>query len=534
MAQIDMKADAPIGAIVSFFGDDPAVQADNGWLSCNGRSLVQGDWPDLFAAIGTAFGSTSEADFCLPDLRGAFLRSPDAGAGRDPDVAKRVGSGPNGSGQAGDAIGSLQEDATGQPKADRQFSVSGNFNFGGNTTHGGCSDSNRIKFNSDDTSIAWTGGDAETRPINITGHFLIKAKPNSAVDPGIGEIPLGCVMALPYDPDKDADKDPDSSVDDFWRYCDGQDFIGAEGSTFYALFQAIGQANGGKDQSENAAPRFAVPDLTGVFVRGVAGDREDSRFDPNRDLRETPRPDLPIQGNGGNAVGSYEDWATAMPSTGLAAKLSHFPFSKTSGYQAGLASASAFTGVTKTFDVSGGDAETRPLSMSVGLYIRFLKSGRSDKRGAYLPLGSIVATGSAVVLSQWQPCAGQELLISEYRDLFKIIGTAFGGDGKTTFNLPDLRGRFLRGRSLGILGQRNRGEAPQAAGIYQEAATAMARNAFKYPVAAYPTGSSDVIDYGTGTKLLKIDGSKSLTVSGGDAETRPINIYVQHLIKVLL
>ena len=39
-------------------------------------------------------------------------------------------------------------------------------------------------------------------------------------------------------------------------------------------------------------------------------------------------------------------------------------------------------------------------------------------------------------------CDGQLLQISSYTDLFNLLGTTFGGDGTTTFALPDLRGRF--------------------------------------------------------------------------------------------
>ncbi|MBK6532496.1 MAG: phage tail protein [Deltaproteobacteria bacterium] len=41
----------------------------------------------------------------------------------------------------------------------------------------------------------------------------------------------------------------------------------------------------------------------------------------------------------------------------------------------------------------------------------------------------------------WEFCNGQLLLIAQNSALFSLIGTAFGGDGTTTFALPDLRGR---------------------------------------------------------------------------------------------
>jgi microcystin-dependent protein len=42
----------------------------------------------------------------------------------------------------------------------------------------------------------------------------------------------------------------------------------------------------------------------------------------------------------------------------------------------------------------------------------------------------------------WMFCAGQLLPISENETLFQLIGTTYGGDGQSTFALPDLRGRI--------------------------------------------------------------------------------------------
>lgn len=41
----------------------------------------------------------------------------------------------------------------------------------------------------------------------------------------------------------------------------------------------------------------------------------------------------------------------------------------------------------------------------------------------------------------WAPCDGATLPINQNPALFSLLGTAFGGDGRTTFALPDLRGR---------------------------------------------------------------------------------------------
>lgn len=53
-------------------------------------------------------------------------------------------------------------------------------------------------------------------------------------------------------------------------------------------------------------------------------------------------------------------------------------------------------------------------------------------------------------LDGWLICDGTEISRSTYHDLYSIIGIIYGsGDGATTFNLPDLRGEFIRGLDLG-------------------------------------------------------------------------------------
>ncbi len=51
----------------------------------------------------------------------------------------------------------------------------------------------------------------------------------------------------------------------------------------------------------------------------------------------------------------------------------------------------------------------------------------------------------------WQMCEGQLLPISENDTLFALIGTTYGGDGQTTFALPDLRGRLPVHQGSGVV-----------------------------------------------------------------------------------
>ena len=56
-------------------------------------------------------------------------------------------------------------------------------------------------------------------------------------------------------------------------------------------------------------------------------------------------------------------------------------------------------------------------------------------------IGEIIMFGGTFAPRGWSLCNGQLLSISSNSALFSILGTIYGGDGRTTFGLPDLRGR---------------------------------------------------------------------------------------------
>lgn len=49
----------------------------------------------------------------------------------------------------------------------------------------------------------------------------------------------------------------------------------------------------------------------------------------------------------------------------------------------------------------------------------------------------------------WSFCQGQQMSIAAFQALYVLIGTTYGGDGVTAFNLPDLRGRVAVGTGQG-------------------------------------------------------------------------------------
>jgi microcystin-dependent protein len=64
-------------------------------------------------------------------------------------------------------------------------------------------------------------------------------------------------------------------------------------------------------------------------------------------------------------------------------------------------------------------------------------------------LGEIRMLGFNFAPQGWAPCNGQLLPINQNQALFSLLGTTYGGDGTTTFALPDLRSRVPVGQGQG-------------------------------------------------------------------------------------
>jgi len=64
-------------------------------------------------------------------------------------------------------------------------------------------------------------------------------------------------------------------------------------------------------------------------------------------------------------------------------------------------------------------------------------------------IGSIMLFAGNFAPRNYMLCAGQLLPISQYSALFSILGTTYGGNGTSTFGLPDLRGRAAIGQGQG-------------------------------------------------------------------------------------
>jgi microcystin-dependent protein len=63
---VECNSWCPPGMVVDYAGATPPP----GWLLCDGASYLRADYPDLFTAIGTAYGSADGTHFNVPDCRG--------------------------------------------------------------------------------------------------------------------------------------------------------------------------------------------------------------------------------------------------------------------------------------------------------------------------------------------------------------------------------------------------------------------------------------------------------------------------------
>jgi len=70
-------------------------------------------------------------------------------------------------------------------------------------------------------------------------------------------------------------------------------------------------------------------------------------------------------------------------------------------------------------------------------------NGALPSRGGYA--GQVIAYAGAQLPAGWAACDGSMLAVTTYPNLFRVIGNRWGGDGRTGFALPDLRGKMLPG-----------------------------------------------------------------------------------------
>ena len=522
----------PVGSILAYAVDVLDPTHTFLWQFCQGQHVSKKDYPELFEMIGDSNGPSIQTDeFRLPDLQGYFLRGVDETGKIDKDRFSASGANPQ------LFPGSVQSSATAKPATKLEVTIphlplekigaidpkkQSNNSNPPTTTDSDAKATDMVNFNQDSTTLTLKLKSAlESVPVNIYMQYIIKVSPTPV-------IPIGSI--IPYGgKNKEA---PDLGL---WALCEGN-WIETASMRHLNLYTVINDRYG---RRRNAS-RFNLPDLRGRFIRGV-----DNNTDINvrRDKNDrVPPPGLAKVSANVNVAGSTQAFATGRPDdtpNPLTVTLLNYPIASSESSQ-DAAGSSCLQNENKAAKQSweGGDFETRPVNVNVQYFISLAeKYFDSD----IMPVGSIIAIPGQGVPNDkyWKRCDGTSFLKTALHQLSAACGTIWGSADGKSFNLPDLRGQFLRGTDTS-----DKGLDPDRS-----------KRGSKKGGSVQGTGSSQ--GYGTHIDLLSLSIDISIPdsqlkvkttrqdldltaynqdsviceVGGGDTETRPANVAVHFYIK---
>lgn len=378
--------------------------AHRGWADCQGQLLPINRYSSLFAVIGTTYGGDGETTFALPDLRGRTAAHPRRGA-----------------------------------------------------------DGARI-------ALGQASGGAEVRRAD---------RPGLAIQPYLG---LRYVIALQgLKPSRLQPGDADATPGEIrlftgkkapagWMFCDGQVL---EVSKNRGLFSVLGSAYGGDGKQT-----FAVPDLRGRAAlhagagpglpKVAAGQRSGGSAAENSEKTLRTRPLLGVhyilaRGPSGNALREQQENAKRLEIAEARGKVLSQRATR-SNVDLQLIEAQL-----RLLELDPKAPEVRQSADALRARQKVVKAEfererkQSDRiyrvirelRRKPLParrepfIGEIRMFAGKSTPRAWAPCDGQLLPVSQNDALFSLLGTMYGGDGRTTFALPDLRGRIPVGAESG-------------------------------------------------------------------------------------
>jgi len=97
---------------------------------------------------------------------------------------------------------------------------------------------------------------------------------------------------------------------------------------------------------------------------------------------------------------------------------------------------------------------------SLGINYLIAVHGRKPPESMEGMLGEIRILAGSEIPDGWEPCDGKTIRKDDNLPLFRLLGNRYGGDGETSFNLPDLRGRVAMQAGIGTqLSERKLGES---------------------------------------------------------------------------
>ena len=156
----------------------------------------------------------------------------------------------------------------------------------------------------------------------------------------------------------------------------------------------------------------------------------------------------------------------------------------------------------------------------------------------FVPPGAVLPFAMAVTPSGWLAANGAAVSRTTYAALFAAIGTLYGvGDGSTTFNLPDLRGYFVRGSGTNSDGTAAAGFGTRQADAFKSHSHTGSANAAGISTISVNWNGTrfstrDANGNSTGGDNRDLTHGHSLTINEtGGTETRPKNIALLYCIK---
>lgn len=167
-------------------------------------------------------------------------------------------------------------------------------------------------------------------------------------------------------------------------------------------------------------------------------------------------------------------------------------------------------------------------------------SHKADIIAAASPAGSVTAFAGGTAPTGWLECNGAAVSRTTYAALFGAIGVTYGnGDGTSTFNLPDLRGEFIRGWDHGKGTDAGRAIASAQGDqlqTHEHAVWNPLHNTWATVTNDGPTSvdtayQDTIADPGDSSITANVLRAKDLTVGNSGTETRPRNVAMMYIIK---
>lgn len=168
-----------------------------------------------------------------------------------------------------------------------------------------------------------------------------------------------------------------------------------------------------------------------------------------------------------------------------------------------------------TIDFRGSGVTVSPGADEVVVTI----PGGSGGSGTTVPAGTVWMYGGSVAPSGWLMCSGGTQLISAFPDLFAALSTRFGGDGITTFGIPDMRDRAPVGSSPAKIVGAQGGAATKTIGL---ANLPPHTHTINHDHAAFNSGAGGAHNHST-ARRDSVGNANDAVANGGGVATSRLN-----------